>query len=293
MSKVALFVAAILVIVLGFVAKSALFTVSETEHAIIMQFGDPKRVISEPGLSYKMPFIQDVQYYEKRVLNLDPPTESMLLSDQKRVLLDSFVRYRIKDPLEFYKTVRTEQVVRSRLATITNSVIRDIVGNATLTRLLSEERTGLLAHIVENLNPQAQKFGIEIVDVRFVRTDLPDEVSERVYARMRAEREREAKEFRAEGFEVSQRIKANADRQAIVIKAEAQRQSEILRGEGEGQRTRLLNDAFGQDPDFFAFYRSMQAYEGALGSEGTFMVLSPDGDFFEYFDRSREVPKGE
>ena len=293
MSKVALFVAAILVIVLGFVAKSALFTVSETEHAIIMQFGDPKRVISEPGLSYKLPFIQDVQYYEKRVLNLDPPTESMLLSDQKRVLLDSFVRYRIKDPLEFYKTVRTEQVVRSRLATITNSVIRDIVGNATLTRLLSEERTGLLAHIVENLNPQAQKFGIEIVDVRFVRTDLPDEVSERVYARMRAEREREAKEFRAEGFEVSQRIKANADRQAIVIKAEAQRQSEILRGEGEGQRTRLLNDAFGQDPDFFAFYRSMQAYEGALGSEGTFMVLSPDGDFFEYFDRSREVPKGE
>ena len=293
MSKIALFVVAIVVILLGFIAKGALFTVSETEQAIIMQFGDPKRVISEPGLNFKLPLVQDVQYYEKRTLNLDPPTESMLLSDKKRVLLDSFVRYRIKDPLEFFKTVRTEQNLRARLATITNSVIRDIVGNATLTRLLSEERAGLLAHIVENLNPQAQKFGIEIVDVRFVRTDLPDEVSERVYARMRAERDREAKEFRAEGFEVSQRIKATADREAIVIKAEAQRQSEILRGEGEGQRTRLLNDAFGQDPDFFAFYRSMQAYEGALGSEGTFMVLSPDGDFFEYFDRSSEAPKGE
>ena len=285
MSKVSLFIVAVLVIALGLLAKGTLFTVSEMEQAIVMQFGEPKRVINEPGLSYKLPMVQDVQYYEKRVLNLDPPFETMLLSDQKRVLIDSFVRYQIKDPLEFFKTVRSEQTVRARLSTITNSVVRDVVGNSTLTKVLSEERTQLLAEIVQKLNIPASQFGIQIVDVRFRRTDLPDEVSERVYARMRAEREREAKEFRAEGFEVAQEITANADREAIVLKAEAKRTAEILRGEGEGQRTRTLNDAYGQDADFFSFYRSMQAYEGALADNSTYLVLTPDSDFFEYFNQ--------
>ncbi len=285
MSKVSLFIVAVLVIALGLLAKGALFTVSEMEQAIVMQFGEPIRVINEPGLSYKLPMVQDVQYYEKRVLNLDPPFETMLLSDQKRVLIDSFVRYQIKDPLEFFKTVRTEQTVRARLATITNSVVRDVVGNSTLTKVLSEERIQLLAQIVKKLNVQASQFGILIVDVRFRRTDLPDEVSERVYARMRSEREREAKEFRAEGFEVAQEITANADRESIVIRAEAKRTAEILRGEGEGQRTRTLNDAYGQDADFFSFYRSMQAYEGALADSSTYLVLTPDSDFFEYFNQ--------
>ena len=284
MSKVSLFIVAVVVIVLGLLAKGALFTVSEMEQAIVMQFGEPIRVINEPGLSYKLPLVQDVQYYEKRVLNLDPPFETMLLSDQKRVLIDSFVRYQIKDPLEFFKTVRSEQTVRARLSTITNSVVRDVVGNSTLTKVLSEERTQLLAEIVQKLNIPASQFGIQIVDVRFRRTDLPDEVSERVYARMRAEREREAKEFRAEGFEVAQEITANADREAIVLKAEAKRTAEILRGEGEGQRTRTLNDAYGQDADFFSFYRSMQAYEGSLADQSTYLVLTPDSDFFEYFN---------
>jgi len=285
MSKVSLFIVAVAVIALGLLAKGALFTVSEMEQAIVMQFGEPIRVINEPGLSYKLPMVQDVQYYEKRVLNLDPPFETMLLSDQKRVLIDSFVRYQIKDPLEFFKTVRSEQTVRARLSTITNSVVRDVVGNSTLTKVLSDERIELLNQIVEKLNVQASKFGIKIVDVRFRRTDLPDEVSERVYARMRSEREREAKEFRAEGFEVAQEITANADREAIVLKAEAKRTSEILRGEGEGQRTRTLNDAYGQDEDFFSFYRSMQAYEGALADSSTYLVLTPDSDFFEYFNQ--------
>ena len=285
MSKVSLFIVAVLVIALGLLAKGALFTVSEMEQAIVMQFGEPKRVINEPGLSYKLPLVQDVQYYEKRVLNLDPPFETMLLSDQKRVLIDSFVRYQIKDPLEFFKTVRSEQTVRARLSTITNSVVRDVVGNSTLTKVLSEERTQLLAEIVQKLNIPASQFGIQIVDVRFRRTDLPDEVSERVYARMRAEREREAKEFRAEGFEVAQEITANADREAIVLKAEAKRTAEILRGEGEGQRTRTLNDAYGQDADFFSFYRSMQAYESSLADQSTYLVLTPDSDFFEYFNQ--------
>ncbi len=285
MSKVSLFIVAVLVIALGLLAKGALFTVSEMEQAIVMQFGEPIRVINEPGLSYKLPMVQDVQYYEKRVLNLDPPFETMLLSDQKRVLIDSFVRYQIKDPLEFFKTVRSEQTVRARLATITNSVVRDVVGNSTLTKVLSEERIQLLAEIVKKLNVQASQFGILIVDVRFRRTDLPDEVSERVYARMRSEREREAKEFRAEGFEVAQEITANADRESIVIRAEAKRTAEILRGEGEGQRTRTLNDAYGQDEDFFSFYRSMQAYEGALADENTYLVLTPDSDFFEFFNQ--------
>lgn len=286
MSKAALLVIAVVVFLLGLVGMSSLFTVSEMEQAIVMQFGEPRRVINEPGIKVKIPFVQDVQYYEKRVLNLDPPFETMLLSDQKRVLIDSFVRYQISDPLEFFKTVRSEQTARARLATITNSVVRDVVGNSTLTKVLSDERIELLGRIVEKLNVQASKFGIKIVDVRFRRTDLPDEVSERVYARMRSEREREAKEFRAEGFEVAQFIKADADRQAIVLKADAKRKAETLRGQGEGQRTRTLNDAYGQDPEFFSFYRSMQAYEAALADNSTYLVLSPDSDFFEFFNRS-------
>ena len=280
------------VIVLGILAFLSLFTVNETEHAIVMQFGEPKNVISEPGLKYKH-FWQDVRYYEKRVLNLDPPVETMVLSDQKRVLVDAFVRYRITDPLEFFRTVRIEQTLRARLSTVTNSVIREVLGSTTLPSILSERRLGLLDRIVDNLNVQARRFGVEIVDARFRRTDLPDEISERVYARMQSEREREAKEFRAQGEEAALRIRANADRTVIVIKAEATRQAEIMRGEGEGQRTRILNDAFGQDPQFFSFYRSMQAYAGALSSDNTSMLLSPDNAFFNYFNQTQSVPLGD
>jgi membrane protease subunit HflC len=285
MSRTFLLIGGVAVILAGVLAFLSLFTVNETEHAIVMQFGEPKEVISEPGLKYKH-FWQDVRYYEKRVLNLDPPVETMVLSDQKRVLVDSFVRYRIVDPLEFFRTVRVEQTLRARLSTVTNSVIREVLGTTTLPSILSDRRIGLLERIVSNLNVQAGRFGVEIVDTRFRRTDLPDEISERVYARMQSEREREAKEFRAQGEEAALRIRANADRAVIVIKAEATRKSEIMRGDGEGQRTRILNEAFGQDPQFFGFYRSMQAYSNALSSDNTSMLLSPDSEFFNYFNQT-------
>jgi membrane protease subunit HflC len=278
-------VLAIAAIVIGIALYGTLFTVHQTKQAIVMQFGEPKKVITDPGLNWKIPFIQDVTYYEKRVLNLDPPVENMLLSDQKRLLVDSFARYRILDPLAFFQSVRSEAVAKQRLGGIINASLRDVLGNTTLASVLSEDRIALMIEIREHVNRQTGRFGIEIVDVRIRRADLPDQASQSVYARMQTEREREAAEFRAQGFEQAQRIKAAADREATVIQAEAKRESEILKGQGEGRRTQILNDAYGQDAGFFNFYRSMQAYERALGGESTYMVLSPDSEFFDFFDQ--------
>ncbi len=273
----------ILTIVLGIVASSGLFTVHQTEQAIVLMFGNPKRLATDPGLHFKIPFVENVIYYEKRVLNLDPPVESMLLSDQKRILVDAFARYKITDPLEFFKSVRTEAGVRQRLGPIVNASLRGVLGNATLASVLSEERIEIMRQIKTSVNRDAGRFGIEIVDVRIGRADFPDQISQAVYGRMKSEREREAAEFRAQGFEQSQRIRAGADREATVILAEAKRESEIERGAGEAVRTRVLNDAYGQDEGFFNFYRSMQAYEAAFSGETTYMVLSPDSEFFEFF----------
>jgi len=273
----------ILAIVLGIVASSGLFTVHQTQQAIVLMFGNPKRLATDPGLHFKIPFVENVLYYEKRVLNLDPPVESMLLSDQKRILVDAFARYKITDPLEFFKSVRTEAGVRQRLGPIVNASLRGVLGNATLASVLSEERIDIMRQIQTSVNRDAGRFGIEIVDVRIGRADFPDQISQAVYGRMKSEREREAAEFRAQGFEQSQRIRAGADREATVILAEAKRESEIERGAGEAVRTRVLNDAYGQDESFFNFYRSMQAYEAAFSSETTYMVLSPDSEFFDFF----------
>jgi modulator of FtsH protease HflC len=278
----------IVIVVLGFVAYGALFTVDERQQAIVMQFGEPKRVISEPGLSWKIPLIQNVQYYEKRVLNLDPPGENILLSDQKRLIVDVFARYRISDPLLFFQTVRAEETARARLGTIVNGRLRQVLGNSTLAAVLSDERTQILRELRDSVDQETRRFGITLVDVRIRRADLPDETRESVYNRMRSEREREAAEFRAQGYEQAQRITAAADREATVIRAEAERESSILRGQGEGSRTEVLNNAYGQDPEFFNFYRSMQAYSASLGSEGTYMVLSPDSDFFTFFNQARD-----
>ena len=272
----------ILAIIAGIVLFTTLFTVYQTQQAIVLRFGEPKRVIAEPGLQIKYPW-ENVVYYEKRVLNLDPPVERVLLSDQKRLLVDAFARYRITDPLTFFQTVRTEGGVRQRLGPVTNAALRGILGNVNLASVLSEERDTIMRQIQDQVNSQAGRFGIELVDVRIRRADLPDEISDQVYQRMRSEREREAAEFRARGFEQAQRVKATADREATVIRAEAKREAEILRGQGEGRRTQILNDAYGQDQDFFNFYRSMQAYEGSLANESTFMVLSPDSEFFTFF----------
>lgn len=282
------FIIGLVIVILGLIAYGALFTVDERQQAIVMQFGEPKRVISEPGLSWKIPLLQNVQYYEKRVLNLDPPPENILLSDQKRLIVDVFARYRIADPLLFFQTVRTEETARSRLGIIVNGRLRQILGNSTLSSVLSDERTQILKDLRESVDQETQRFGIALVDVRIRRADLPDETRESVYNRMRSEREREAAEFRAQGFEQAQRITAAADREATVIKAEAEREANILRGQGEGRRTEILNAAYGQDPDFFNFYRSMQAYSASLGADSTYMVLSPDSEFFSFFNQVQE-----
>jgi membrane protease subunit HflC len=283
MKRRVLLILGILVIGLGIVASSALFTVHQTSQAIVMQFGNPKRVVTEPGLHWKLPFIQDVLYYENRVLNLDPPVESILLSDQKRLLVDAFARYRITDSLLFFQRVKTEAGVRQRLGPVVNASLRGVLGNSTLASVLSEEREDIMRQIQESVNLVAAGFGIELIDVRIGRADFPDSISQTVYNRMKSEREREAAEFRAQGFERSQRIRAGADREATVIVAEAKREAEIERGRGEATRTRILNDAYGQDEDFFNFYRSMVAYEASLSGESTYMVLSPDSEFFNFF----------
>jgi membrane protease subunit HflC len=285
----------IVVVALGILALTTLFTMHQTQQGIVLRLGNPVRTVTDPGLKLKIPFIETVLFYEKRVLNLDPPVERIILSDQKPLLVDSYARYQIKDPLRFYQTVRTERELRVRLGTIVNASIRNVLGNHNLASVLSEERAEIMRQIQERVNIQAKRFGISIVDVRLRRADLPQQASESVYDRMRSERVREAKEFRAQGFEIAQRIKAGADREATVIRAEAEREAEILRGEGEGKRTRILNAAYGQDTDFFGFYRSMQAYERAL-SKGTYMVLSPDSEFFSYFGTATSPPgppKGE
>ncbi len=283
MSQTKVFISAIIVILLGIVVSATLFTVDQTQQAIVMQFGNPKKIIQTPGLQYKLPFIQNVQYYEKRVLNIDPPVESVILTDQKRILVNTFARYRIEDPLVYFKALRTESNAEQKLSSIINATTRGVLGNATLASVLSADRTPILQAIREQVNAEAQNFGIVILDVRLRRADLPDQTVQSVYERMKSEREREAAEFRAQGRELAQRITSAADREATVIIAEATRESEILRGQGEGARTSILNDAYGQDAEFFNFYRSMQAYEASFANDNSYLVLSPDSEFFDFF----------
>ena len=273
----------VLLIVLAVLAFSSLFTVHQTQTAIVMQFGDPRRIVTEPGLNAKIPFVQNVQYYEKRVLDLDPPVERVLLADQKPLNVDSFARYRIVDPLKFFQTVKIENQLRNRLGSIINSNLRSVLGNVNLASILSEERADIMSRIQKNVNAEAERFGVDVVDLRIGRTDLPDQVSQAVYSRMRSEREREAAEFRAQGEEEAQRIRATADREATVIRAEAKREADTTRGAGEAQRTKVLSTAFSRDSSFFSFYRSMQAYEGAINQDdenNSYVVLSTDRNAF-------------
>ena len=282
MSRRLILIIAISLVVLGILASTSLYTVHQTQQALVLEFGNPKRAVPDPGLKVKIPW-QNVLYYERRVLNVDPPVQRVILADQKPLLVDAYARYRITDPLRFYQTVRTEGTASSRLSVIINASARGVLGNVNLASVLSEERADIMTQIQAQVNEEAKRFGIDLVDVRIRRSDLPDETSQAVYDRMKSEREREAAEFRAQGFEQSERIKAGADREATVIRAEAEREAEILRGEGEGERTRILNDAYGQDENFFNFYRSMQAYDQALRA-GTYMVISPDGEFADFFE---------
>ena len=273
----------VLLVVVAVIANSALFTVHQANQALVLQFGEPRQVVTDPGLHFKLPFIQNVAYFDRRVLEFDAPKEEIIASDQKRLVVDAFARYRIVDPLLFFQTVSNEAVVRTRLAVIINASIRQALGGVPLEHIISGERASLMTKIRDIVNAEAKDFGIDIIDVRIKRADLPEANSEAVYLRMQTEREREAKELRAQGAEEAQKITAIADRKKVVIIAEAQKQSQIVRGEGDGEAIRIFAEAFGKDIEFFAFYRSMEAYREALGQGDTTMVLSPDSEFFRFF----------
>tara|TARA_B100001559_G_scaffold319588_1_gene329294 strand:+ start:207 stop:1082 length:876 start_codon:yes stop_codon:yes gene_type:complete len=274
------------ILLVGVVIFQSLFIVQEISQAIVLQFGDPKKIVTKAGLNFKLPFIQNVVYLDKRILNLDNDPEEVIAADQKRLIVDAFARFKIVDPLKFYISVGNERVARSRLSTIINSRIRGVLGTQELATLLSTDRARQMQIIQSQVNEEAKNFGINIVDVRIKRADLPPANSEAIYKRMQTEREREAKEFRAQGAEIAQKIRSTADKDVTVILAEANKKSEIMKGEGDGRRNKIFADAFGRDPQFFAFYRAMQAYEKALIGGETSLVLSPDSDFFKFFGKS-------
>jgi membrane protease subunit HflC len=265
-------------------AMSALFTVHQTQQALVLQFGNPKRVVTEPGLHVKVPFIQNAVYIDRRVLDFDAEANELILGDQKRLVVDAFARYRIVDPLRFYQSVGSEELLRGRIDTILDASLRKTLGEVPLFTVLSADRAALMNQIRDQANTETKQFGIDIVDVRIKRADLPAENSQAIYRRMQTEREREAKELRAQGAELAQRIRSRADRERRVIIAEAEKEGQIIRGEGDALAIRIFADAFGKDVDFFSFYRSMQAYRDALGDDSTSFVLSPDSEFFRFFN---------
>jgi len=274
------------IVVIGVFLFQSIIIVQEINQAIVLQFGDPKKIISKAGLNFKLPFIQNVVFLDKRILNLDNAPQEVIASDQKRLIIDAITRFQITDPLKFYISVGNERVARSRLSTIINSRIRGVLGTQELATLLSTDRTKQMAIIQSDVNEEAKSFGIKIIDVRIKRADLPPANSDAIYKRMQTEREREAKEFRAEGAEIAQKIRSTADKDVTVLLANANKKSEIMKGEGDGQRNKIFANAFGQDPQFFAFYRAMQAYETALIGGETSMVLSPDSEFFKFFGKA-------
>ena len=274
------------IVLIGVIMFQSAFIVKEINQAIVLQFGNPKKIITEAGLKFKLPFIQNVVYIDRRILNLDNAPEEVIAADQKRLIVDAFARFQIVDPLKFYISVGNERVARSRLSTIINSRIRGVLGTQELSTLLSKERSKQMAIIQNDVNEEAKSFGIEIIDVRIKRADLPQANSEAIYKRMQTERQREAKEFRAEGAEIAAKITSTADKDVTVLLANANKQSQIFKGEGDGQRNKIFADAYGKDPEFFGFYRAMQAYETALIGGDTSLILSPDSDFFKFFGKA-------
>lgn len=277
----------VLLILLGLaliVLYSSVFIVQQTQYALVLRFGAVQSAISEPGLKFKLPLVDNVTYFDKRVLDLDLPVQTVLSADRQNLEVDAFTRYRIIDPLKFYQAVGTIPLANQRLSSFTNSVMRNVLANASRDAIVRTDRGALMNRIQEDVNRQAQSLGIEMIDVRLTRVDLPAANSQAVYQRMRTEREREAADLRANGQQRAQTIRAQAEREATIIRAEANRKAEGLRGQGDADRNRILAEAFGQDPEFFSFYRSMQAYETGLKSSETRLVLSPDSDFFRYFN---------
>ena len=260
----------------------AFFIVNETKQALVLQFGDPRKVVTKPGLQFKIPFIQDAVFIDSRLLNLDPQPEEMILSDQKRIIVDSFARYKIIDPLKFFQTVRNETTFSDRFGRIINASVRGVIAQYSLKSLLSDERNNIMKEIEARVKGNEISYGVEIVDLRIGRTDLTEQVSNNVYQRMRSERLKEANLLRAEGEELSKEIVASADRQQTVIIAEAERTSSILRGEGDAQKNKILGDAYGLDEEFFDFLRTMQACKDTFGDTEMSMVIAP-GEVCEKF----------
>jgi modulator of FtsH protease HflC len=269
------------------VAAASIFTVGQTEQALVLRFGDPvagRGLVTEPGLHFKIPFIENVVLLDKRILDVETPTQEVLAADNTRVEVDSFLRYRIADPLKFYQTVGDTDRADEQLGYILNSAVRRVLGDASLTQIVSGEREALMGAIREQVNQQTAKLGVAAVDVRIRRTDLPQQISEKVFSRMQSEWARQAALFRAQGTEQAQEITAKADRDAVVLKADAQRDADQIRGAGDAERARIFAAAFGKDPEFFAFYRSMQAYVAGLKPSNTRYVLSPKSAFFRFFE---------
>jgi len=278
-------------LVLLVLMSSSLFIVSQGEQALVLRFGavaDPEHPIKGPGLHAKKPFIEDVVRYDARLLDVDPPAEQLILADQKRIEVDTYTRFRIVNPLLFYQAVRTEEAAKARLREIVNNSARRVLGNVTLPSVLSPEREQIMHEIQQQVNEAAKGLGVDVVDVRIRRADLPAETSQAIFRRMESERQREAAEARAQGAERAQQIRSGAERERTVILAEAQRDSQVLRGQGDNDANKVYAEAFSQDPQFFAFYRSLQAYKQSLGDANTTYLLSPDSDFFKYFSKSPE-----
>ncbi|MGO8918215.1 MAG: protease modulator HflC [Stellaceae bacterium] len=275
-------------VVLGFILLTVPFIVTQTEQAIVVQFGEPIRVVEQPGLQFKTPW-QSLIVYDRRVLDFELPSEKLLAADQKQMVVDTYTRFRIVNPLQFYQTVGTEEVARTRLGAVITDRLRRFVANFELIAVISDKRSSIMRQIRDDVNTEAKGFGIDVIDVRIRRADLPDDNSKAIYARMIAERQREAAQFRAQGAQQAQEIRANADRQRVEIIADSQKQSQILSGEGDADSIRIYAEAFGVDKDFFSFYRSLQAYKDALAGSGTTLVLSPDSEFFRYFEA---LPRG-
>lgn len=283
---VALFVVLVAVVV----GYSSLFTVSETQQVLLVRLGEPVRVVTAPGLNFKVPFIDTVISIDKRILDLENPAQEVIASDQKRLVVDAFARYRIKDALRFYQSVGSIQAANLQLTALLNASLRRVLGEATFIQVVKDEREVLMGRIREQLDKEAGGYGISVVDVRIRRADLPDQNSQAVYQRMQTERQREAAEFRAQGGQKAQEIRSKADREATVIVADANSQAEQIRGQGDGERNRLFADAYNQDPNFFAFYRSMSAYETGLKHNDTRFLLRPDSDFFRFFGNPSGKP---
>jgi modulator of FtsH protease HflC len=259
------------------------FTVRQTDIALVLEFGKPIRVIDKPGLQFKLPY-QNVVSYDRRILDFEPPAEEVNASDQKRLVVDTYARFKIVDPLLFFQSVLTEQAADTRLASIISASLRRVIGSADLQAVISVQRASIMRQIRDEVNAQAKGFGIDVIDVRLRRADLPEGNGQAVYERMKAERQREAAQYRAQGAQQAQQIRADADRQRVEILADAQKQAQILRGQGDADSIKIYADAYGNDPNFFAFYRSLQAYREGLTGPGTTLVLTPDGEFFKYLE---------